>query len=194
MAAQKYAVRELTRSTWPDFQRFFEKPGEWGVCWCVYYARAKPPDDGGMSLEQRAERNRMEKKSSVSHGRAHGILVYDGGEPVGWCQYGPREEIPRVDSMRRYKALGRDVGGKKLWRISCFSVARGYRKKGVASRGLEAALASIKRRGGGVVEAYPVRRKGALATWFGTASMFEKQGFRVVAPFGRSNVLVEKTV
>ncbi|MDG7012693.1 MAG: GNAT family N-acetyltransferase [Nitrososphaerota archaeon] len=194
MAPRRYAVKELTRSTWPDFERLFEKPGEWGVCWCVYYSRARSPKDEGVSLERRAARNRREKKASVSRGTAHGILVYDGEEPVGWCQYGPREEIPRVDAMRRYKALNREPAGGKLWRISCFSVERRYRKKGVASRALEAALDSIKRQGGGLVEAYPVRRTGALATWFGTVSMFEKQGFELAAPFGKSNVLMEKIV
>lgn len=71
---------------------------------------------------------------------------------------------------------------------------RRFRNRDVASAGLAAALKAIKKRGGGTVEAYPVNRRGALATWFGTVSMFEKQGFRVVAPFGKSNVLMKKTV
>ena len=37
-------------------------------------------------------------------------------------------------------------------------------------------------------------RRGALATWFGTASMFEREGFEVVAPFGKSNVVMRKNV
>lgn len=147
-----------------------------------------------MTLQQRAERNRRDKKKMVDDGRSHGVLVYDGKEPVGWCQYGLKEEIPRIDATRRYKALGMGAEGGRLWRISCFSVDRKYRKKGVAKKGLSAALDSIRSQGGGVVEAYPVTRRGALAAWFGTVSMFEEHGFRVVAPFGRSNVLVRKKV
>lgn len=67
-------------------------------------------------------------------------------------------------------------------------------EQGVASVGLSAALESIKRKGGGTVEAYPAARKGALATWFGTVSMFNAHGFEKVAKFGKSNVLMRKQV
>ena len=72
----------------------------------------------------------------------------------------------------------------------------------MASAALAAALESIKSKGGGVVEAYPmipweelcrarVRRCGH-APAFGNASTH--QGFKVVGPYGLSNVVVRKTV
>jgi hypothetical protein len=39
-----------------------------------------------------------QKKEFVDSGRSHGILVSANGEPVGWCQYGPKEELPRIDN------------------------------------------------------------------------------------------------
>jgi GNAT superfamily N-acetyltransferase len=79
-----------------------------------------------------------------------------------------------------------------------FVVDRRYRRRGIASIALKAALAAIRKKGGGLVEAYPVAEWeggafGNLST-HGTVSMFEKQGFRVVAPFGRANVLMRRTV
>ncbi len=130
----------------------------------------------------------------MDKGCSHGILVYDGREPIGWCQYGPKEELPRVDAGRKYRKLSLDSDGEKLWRITCFCVDKRYRNRGVASVGLRAALSSIRKKGGGLVEGYPATRKGALAVWFGTKSMFENEGFEVVAPFGRSNVLMRKTI
>ncbi|MDG7010908.1 MAG: GNAT family N-acetyltransferase [Nitrososphaerota archaeon] len=194
MPGAPLTTKEMSKGTWEDFQRLFEKPGEWGACWCVYYQRASPPPSAGMSLQQRADRNRKDKKSLVDSGDAHGIIVYAGKEPVGWCQYGVSHEIPRIDATRRYRRLSPDYGGERVWRISCFCTDRKHRGKGVAGVALEGALRSIKKKGGGVVEAYPATRRGALAAWFGTVSMFEKQGFRVAAPFGRSNVLMTKTV
>lgn len=197
MPGAKLTARELAPSTWSDFQRLFRKPGEWRECWCLYYQRAKPrsaEERGGRTREQLVDQNRREKRSLVEHGRAHGIIVYDGGVPVGWCQYGPKEETPRVDAGRKYRALSLPDYGGRLWRITCFCVDRERRGKGVASAALSAALKSISRQGGGVVEGYPVARRGALAAWFGTVSMFEREGFRVVAPFGKSNVLMRKTV
>lgn len=147
-----------------------------------------------MSREQRIAKNRQDKKDLVERGCSHGILVYSGGEPAGWCQYGPKEELPRIDHGRKYRKLSLDSGGRKLWRITCFCVDRKYRNRGVASAGLSAALSSIRKKGGGLVEAYPVTHEGALAAWFGTVSMFEKEGFEIVAPFGKNNVLMRRAI
>jgi GNAT superfamily N-acetyltransferase len=148
---------------------------------------------GGMT-RNRVTRSRQNKKALVDEGRSHGILVYSKDEPVGWCQYGPKEELPRIDSGFIYRRLSLDTGGKRLWRITCFWVDRRHRKGGVAGFGLRAALSSIRRRGGGVVEAYPAIRKGFPADWTGTLSMFDKEGFKVVAPFGKYNFIVRRTI
>ena len=56
---------------------------------------------------------------------------------------------------------------------------------------LKAALASIRRQGGGVVEAYPLTSKkgGSQSLWFGTVRMFEREGFADVAPLGSSRLM-----
>jgi len=126
------------------------------------------------------------------------ILVYEGETPVGWCQYGTREELPRIDAGRNYRKVGPPGETQRLWRITCFFVDREHRGRGVAKFALGAALASIRRRGGGVVEAYPVVSAKMAAVpewrWFGTPSMFRREGFREVAPLGASGVLMRKTV
>jgi len=45
--------------------------------------------------------------------------------------------------------------------------------KADCSASLNAALNSIRKKGGGLVEAYPATRKGFPANWFGTVSMFQ---------------------
>lgn len=195
--APEYMTKELSTRTWHDFEKLFGKPGEWGACWCIYYHRPKPlprAERERMTLQQRAARNRRDKKGLVLEGESHGILVYSGSDPVGWCQYGLKHELPRIDGGRKYRKLSLGDGGERLWRITCFCVDREHRNQGVAEAGLDAALHSIGRKGGGTVEAYPVTRRGALATWFGTVSMFRRQGFEVVAPFGKSNVVMRRTI
>ena len=44
------------------------------------------------------------------------------------------------------------------------------------------------------MEAYPIKRWGAYQEWRGTVSMFEKEGFKIVAPLGKSNVLMRRTI
>ncbi len=189
-----FTTRELSTRTLSDFERLAEQQGS---CWCMYYQRPKPAGRG-LSGEERKRLNRTDKRMLVQHGRSHAILVYEGKIPVGWCQYGIREELPRIDAGRGYRKVRPPDRDERLWRITCFFVDRRYRGKGVAKMALKAALESIKRRGGGVVEAYPVV-SGKMAAvpewrWFGTPSMFRKEGFDIVAPLGTSGVLMRRTI
>ncbi len=145
-----------------------------------------PENERLRTRAERAVRNRREKRELVERGRAHGVLVYAKGEPVGWCQYGPREELPRIDNSSKYRKLAPEDGKGKLWRITCFVVDKKYRRRGVASAALKAALEAIRNKGGGLIEAYPVSKtdQGSNYLYPGTVTMFEKAGFKLVAPFG----------
>jgi len=161
-----FSTKELSTRTWQDFEKLFRKPGEWDPCWCVYYHRARPLPGSRMlhTRAKRAVRNRREHRSLVEEGCAHGVLVYSRGEPVGWCQYGPKEELPRIDAKRNYRGLNPPSDDTKLWRITCFVVDRKYRGWGVAGVALKAALKAIRTRGGGLVEAsdHPLGGPGKL--------------------------------
>ena len=151
----------------------------------------------GLRREDAIALNRKEKKILVTKGGSHGILVYAGGQAVGWCQYGLREELPRIDSGRNYSKL--DISsdkGRKLWRLTCFFVDRDFRKKGVAGVALRAAIHSIREQGGGIVEAYPSISKegGTWSLWFGTVAMFEREGFKAHAKLGEKHLLMRKTL
>src|SRR5688572_657091 len=110
----------------------------------------------GARCETRAEQaalNHREKAALLRAHRAHGVLVYADGVPVGWCQYGRRDELPALDRRRGRFAKPRDTGlPAEDWRITCFVVAKKWRRRGVATTALRAALAAIRRRGGGIVE------------------------------------------
>jgi GNAT superfamily N-acetyltransferase len=90
------------------------------------------------------------------------------------------------------------AGGAR--REECFVADKKHRRRGVSSAALAAPLESIRRKGGDVVEAYSMiprqelcraraRRCGHApafgnASTHGTLSMFERQGFEVVARMG----------
>ncbi len=81
-----------------------------------------------------------------------------------------------------------------LWRIACFTVDKKHRKRGVASAALKAALQAIKDKGRSLVEAYPIIRWEAYREYLGTVSMFQKGGFKVVAQFRKSNVVMRRSI
>jgi ribosomal protein S18 acetylase RimI-like enzyme len=163
----------------------------------MYYQRPKPIGRGLSSMELK-NINQKDKATLVRQGRSHAILVYDANTPIGWCQYGRRDELPRIDARLGYRKVGPPPGVKTVWRITCFFVDSRYRGRGVASLALKTALESIKKQGGGIVEAYPVVSKKMAAVpewrWFGTPSMFLKEGFRKVAPLGTSGVLMRRMI
>jgi hypothetical protein len=184
--------KELSPTTWPDFEALFAKHnGVWGGCWCMFY-HAK----GEFLIKGHGPDNKKAKKALVKKRRTHGTIVYSGKTPIGWVQYGPKPELPRLDASKTYQSLSLGNGGKKLWRITRFFVDRNNRRKGVAGFGLNAALASIEKKGGGVVEAYPSTKpaKGASLMWSGTVSMFEDAGFDVASQLGKSSVVMRKVV
>lgn len=160
----------------------------------MYYHRDRPLRPAKIPRGEWPERNRRDHKALVGKGASHGVLVYAGSEPVGWCQYGRREELPRMDGGRIYRSLSLPEAPGDLWRITCFFVDREFRRLGVPRAALRGALAAIRRRGGGTVEAYAATHRGAVAIWFGRVEMFEKEGFRKVAALGRSNVVLRRRI
>jgi hypothetical protein len=108
-----FHTKPLDKVTWPDFARLAEKHnGVWSGCWCMAFHL-----DGGWG-KRTAAQNRSEKEQRVMDGNAHAALVYDGAIPVGWCQFGPTAELPRIKNRRAYEAGLTDLPD---WRITCFS-------------------------------------------------------------------------
>jgi GNAT superfamily N-acetyltransferase len=185
-----FSVKPLDETTWPEFARLVERHnGVWGGCWCMsFYAE-------GVGRGKTAAQNRFEKESRVREGRAHAALVHDGATCVGWCQFGPTAELPRIKNQRAYRE---GLTALPDWRITCFFVDKSYRGKGVASLALEGALQEIVRLGGGTVESYPDDMEGrstsAAFLHNGTVSMFERQGFARTRRLGKRRWVVAKVV
>ncbi|RWE71943.1 MAG: GNAT family N-acetyltransferase [Mesorhizobium sp.] len=181
-----FSTKPLDMATWPDFAALVERHnGVWGGCWCMAF-HAKGSGAVG---------NREAKEAWVREGSTHAALVFDGSACVGWCQFGPTGELPRIKHRRAYE------GGQAVlpdWRITCFFSDKAFRGKGVAAAALAGALAEIGRLGGGTVESYPEDAQGrTVAGAFlhnGTLAMFERQGFSRNRQIGKHRWVVEKRV
>ncbi len=183
-------ARPLDPTTWADFAALVERhDGVWGGCWCMGFH----PE--GFGPEPSAEQNRARKEARVREGRAHAALVYDGDACVGWCQFGPTDELPRIKHRRAYEE---GLGALPDWRITCFFVAGKQRRRGVADAALGGALAEIERLGGGIVESYPEDAAGRKVSGSflhnGTLQMFERHGFTRDRQIGKHRWVVRRTV
>jgi len=114
----------------------------------------------------------------VTSGAAHGVIAFAGDEPVGWCAFERRVELPRLD---RAPSLRCD-DAERVWSLPCFYVKAGWRGKGVASALLAAAEVALQKRGARLAEGYPTKPSGpgkmpGAFAWTGVPAMFEAAGF-----------------
>jgi acetyltransferase (GNAT) family protein len=129
------------------------------------------------------ETNRDAKHALVEEGRAHGTLVYCGGEPVGWCQFGSSEELGRIDRKRGYAPTA-----EHPWRITCLFIASGHRRSGFAKLAVIESVKAMKKLKVRTIEAYPVEgESSATFLWAGTPELFEEAGFSRVGPLGKKS-------
>jgi GNAT superfamily N-acetyltransferase len=169
-----YTTRPLTADTWADFANLVEaNNGVWGGCWCMAFH----PE--GVGKGRTASQNRDAKHAHVRNGTVHQVLVYDGEECVGWCQYGTPAELPSIKNLKAYDA---ELAELPDWRIGCMFTGKGHRRSGVARAAVTAALAAIEEAGGGLVEAYPEQVEGRAPQrgaylHTGPENLFEAFGF-----------------
>jgi GNAT superfamily N-acetyltransferase len=165
-------VRSLTPDLWPALEDLFGKNGACSRCWCMYWRI-------GAAYRQRpASRNKAAFRKIVVHGPPPGLLAFDGDVAVGWCQVTPRDEVPWLDREWRLKR----VDEVPVWSLSCFYIRKGYRKQGVTSTLIAAALKLATRAKAPALEAYPLDASLTSTTSStGYASAFERAGFKTVA-------------
>lgn len=165
-------VRELTPDLWPALEDLFATTGPVGRCWCMYWRI------GAAYRDRSPDANREDFRRVVSDGPPPGLLAFSADIAVGWCQLTPRDALPVLDRTPRL----RRVDERPVWSISCFYVRKGYRKQGVTSTLIAAALDAARRADAVAVEAYPVDGSLTSSTSYtGYASTFARAGFATVA-------------
>jgi len=172
MKRMKLAIRPLTPDLWPALEDLFGTLGACNGCWCMYWRI------GAAYRKRPAEQNKAAFREVVKRGPPPGLLALDGDVAVGWCQLTPRDALPWIDRAWR---LAR-VDDVPVWSLSCFYVRKGYRRQGVTSALIAAALEAAKRGKAPALEAYPFDAdKSPSSTSTGYASTFARAGFKTVA-------------
>ena len=124
------------------------------------------------------EQNRKAFRQVVLDGPPPGLLAFDGRLAVGWCQLTPRDALPWIERTWRL----RRVDDLPVWSITCFYIRIGYRRRGIASALIQAAVDMARRANAPAIEAYPL--DGDLSpssTSTGYASTFARAGFKDIA-------------
>lgn len=168
----KLKIRRLTPDLWPPLEDLFGPKGACNNCWCMYWRI------GAAYRKQPLGKNKAALHQIVKTGPPPGLIAFEGDKAVGWCQLTPREALPWLDRTSRLKR----VDDLPVWSLSCFYIRIGYRRKGVASALIAAAIKAAKRAKAPALEAYPLDADRTPSTSHtGYATTFARAGFKTVA-------------
>ncbi|MGD8779251.1 MAG: GNAT family N-acetyltransferase [Ignavibacteria bacterium] len=182
----KLKFKELTKSTWNDFEKLFGERGACGGCWCMYWRLRKKDFEA-----QKGESNKVVMKDLVEQKEMIGLIAYLNKEPIGWCSVAPRENFIRLANSRVLKP----VDDKPVWSIVCFFIDKEYRKQGYSVELLKGViefcqkLSEAQSRSAGkeavILEGYPTEPYNEnippAFAWTGLPSAFIKAGFKEIA-------------
>jgi GNAT superfamily N-acetyltransferase len=169
------SFKPIKRNLWTDLEELFGPNGACAGCWCMFWKLRGKAYDEARGLE-----TRQMHKSIVDAGTVTGLLAYLHGDVVGWVAAEPRPAYPKLAHSRALKP----VDEQPVWSVTCFFVAKKYRRQGITVELLKAAVEHVKKQGGKIVEGYPVETQKDMPAPFiytGTASAFQQAGFKEVA-------------
>lgn len=183
VAFMNVRVEPVTLDRFDDFAAVVNPNRRDTHCWCVTHRlRAADIDELGQGSREQAMRALCDRAAPP------GVVAYRDGEPVGWCNIGPRADMPALVHSTKIKPLD-DIA---VWSIICVVIRGGRRKQGLTTPLIEGAVQYAFDRGAPAVEAYPVEPQGRMDTtmaFVGTRAMFEKVGFEKV---GQTDAVASK--
>jgi GNAT superfamily N-acetyltransferase len=197
-------VHPLTPERVDDFLAFFDHETgpafsdnpEWAKCYCQFYHTPREVDWNARP----GAPNREAMRQRIETGEMEGFLAYDdaGGRPevVGWLNAQPRNKLPHCFARMRLEPTLVDVPDYRVAQVLCFVIHPQHRRRGVARALLDAACATLARRGIAIVEAYPFKSEDSQDPgdhYHGSLPMFLAAGF-VVTGDSPSMTIVRKTL
>jgi GNAT superfamily N-acetyltransferase len=175
MPSTTVEIHPLAPARLADFMAFFEGEAfsdnpKWSSCYCQCFYE----DHSKIHWASRtAVENHECASQRITQGRMQGLLAYQGGQVVGWCNAAPRKLLHALDAEPI-------ASPEQVGTILCFLVAPSARGHGVATALLNAACQYLRAQGLLSVEANPrPGAKGTAENHFGPLGMYLAAGFTV---------------
>ena len=191
-------ARAGAEAPWDDLLQVFGTRGMPGRCGCQRYKLARGESFDGVPDDVRMDRLREQLVGAPDGAPPAGLVGYLDGEPVAWCAVQPRTAYCGL--IRNHGVAWTDRDERRddaaVWAVTCFVTRTGYRRRGLASAMVPAAVAHARAAGARVLEGYPMTTGQAINVEMhpGTLRMFTESGFRVVTRPTRRRAVVRLTV
>ncbi|MBP6736434.1 MAG: GNAT family N-acetyltransferase [Rhodobacteraceae bacterium] len=171
----------LTADHIDDFTDLFGPGGACYGCWCTYF---RLPPKLRQAMNGDAKRDHM--LTRIAAGPPPGLLAYDGAQPIGWMQIGPRADIPQWNNPNRSSTPLPDAPADDpgVWAVSCFFFRSKARGRGLSTAMLNAGIAHARANGARMIEASPMdhaKQSKSVGLFVGSTSTFLRAGFAEVA-------------
>ena len=138
-------IRPFTPALADDYFDFFDHRAftdheEWSCCYCTWFHMNKEDEkrieeeisaDGGKDAVHRILKNYAARL--VSDTTLRGYLAYADGVPIGWCNANDKVAFHRFDLDAEINDCIRGTGSGATMAVVCFTVAPGFRGRGVAT-------------------------------------------------------------
>ncbi|MBA4313641.1 MAG: GNAT family N-acetyltransferase [Chlorobiaceae bacterium] len=181
----KLTFKPLTIKTWKDFETLFGERGACGGCWCMSWRLSRTDFE-----KKKGDGNKRAMKKLVNNNEQIGAIAFLNGKPIGWCAVAPRENFIKLENSRVLKR----IDDKSVWSITCFFLAKEFRRKGYSVELLKGVIDSCKKKKVKIIEAYPIipysSNMPAAFAWTGILSSFKKAGFVIAKQWSKARPIM----
>jgi ribosomal protein S18 acetylase RimI-like enzyme len=180
-AATGIRIVPVGQVPWNDVRTVFGTRGDPATCWCQFFklSNAEWHETDVPALESAL-------CEQARHSPGPGLIAYVDDVPAGWVAVESRPAYPRLRTSRvvaQGSSEPHDDAG--VWSITCFVVRVGFRRRGIASALLAAAVEHARTSGARVVEGYPIdtaeRKASSADLYHGVLSAFVSAGFEIAS-------------
>ena len=180
----EFKIKALSPNLVNDFLDFFDTEDHsdnvkehkcYCVCWCS--------DDHRNGLEKMssAQKRRELAKEYIKNGMIKGYLAYDKNRVVGWCNSNRKNDcqncISWLRNMQEVKIT--EPSNTLIKSVFCFTIAKNYRKQGIATQLLKRVSNDSLIEGYTSIEAYPKKVLKKIDAFEGPLEMYLKEGFSI---------------
>ena len=159
MLVEELTIVPANQASWDDLQAVLGTRGPAATCQCQRYKLRPKEAFAKFPVEERARRLLAQTNCGRPESpTTSGLVAYRDDEPVGWCAVEPRPAYEGLLRNNRVPWEGRseNKADDRVWAVTCVFTRVGFRRRGIGTALVRAAVHFARERGARALEGYPL--------------------------------------